>query len=81
MKSDKFEPTISLKMEANTATLRANVNNFNIDEVKILIRLFCKNILGKKMLLGKIEIDNKSDIWKEIVGNSCVPITRMINFD
>ncbi|KAJ8918470.1 hypothetical protein NQ315_008167 [Exocentrus adspersus] len=81
MKSDKFDPTISLKLEANTATLRANVNNYNIEEVKILVRLISKNIVGKKVLLGKIEIDSKSGIWKEIVATPLVPITRMINFE
>lgn len=81
MKSDKFDPTISLKLEANTATLRANVNNYSLEEVKILIRLISKNILGKKVLLGKIEIDSKSSFWKEIVAQPLVPITKMINFE
>lgn len=81
MKSDKFEPTISLKLEANTATLRATVNNDNIEQVKILVRLICKNILGKKIILGKIEIDSNNDLWKEIVRTPSVPITKMINFE
>lgn len=81
MKSDKFDPTISLKLEANTATLRANVNNYNLEQVKILIRLISRNIMGKKVLLGKIEIDSKSNYWKEIVAQPLVPITKMINFD
>jgi len=81
MKSDKFDPTISLKIEPNTATLRATVNNYNIEQVKILIRLISKNLLGKKVLLGKIEIDRNSDIWKEIVGRPSMPLTRMINFE
>ncbi|KAJ8977423.1 hypothetical protein NQ317_009676 [Molorchus minor] len=81
MKSDKFEPTISLKMETNTATLRATVNKYNIEEVKILIRLVSKNIVGKKVLLGKIEIDSKSSIWQEIVATPLVPVTKMINFE
>lgn len=81
MKSDKFEPTISLKIEPNTATLRATVNKYNIEQVKILIRLICKNLFGAKILLGKIEIDSKSDLWGEIVAAPLVPITRMINFE
>ncbi|XP_044267308.1 uncharacterized protein LOC123013061 [Tribolium madens] len=81
MKSDKFEPTISLKLEANTATLRATVNNDNLEQVRILVRLICKNILGKKIVLGKIEIDSNSDLWKEIVRTPSVPITRMINLE
>lgn len=80
-KSDKFDPTISLKLEANTATLRANVNNFMLDQVKILIRLLSKNLLGKKTLLGKIEIDKDNPFWKEIVANPSVPITKMVNFE
>jgi hypothetical protein len=81
MKSDKFDPTISLKLEANTATLRANVNNYNLEQVKILVRLICKNLLGKKVLLGKIEIDRNSDLWKEIVRMPSVPVKRMVNFE
>lgn len=81
MKSDKFDPTLSLKLEANTSTLRATVNNNNLEEVKILIRMISKNILGKKVLLGKIEIDSKSNFWKEIVAQPLVPITKMINFE
>lgn len=81
MKCDKFDPTISLKLEASTANLRATVNNYNIEEVKILIRLISKNIVGKKVLLGKIEIDSKSSIWKEIVATPLVPVTRMMNFE
>ncbi|RZC39994.1 uncharacterized protein BDFB_001876 [Asbolus verrucosus] len=81
MKSDKFDPTISLKLEANTATLRATVNNYNLEQVKILVRLICRNILGKKIVLGKIEIDSNSDLWKEIVKTPSIPITRMINFE
>ncbi|KAJ3654193.1 hypothetical protein Zmor_013398 [Zophobas morio] len=81
MKSDRFDPTISLKLEANTAALRARVNNYNLEQVKILVRLICKNILGKKVVLGKIEIDSNSDLWKEIVRTPSVPITRMINFE
>lgn len=81
MKSDKFEPTISLKLEAPTATLRATVNNYNLEQVKILIRLMSKNMVGKKVLLGKIEIDRNSSLWKEIVSQPLVPITRMINLE
>lgn len=81
MKSDRFEPTIALKLEANNATLRATVNNYNLDQVKILVRLICKNFIGKKVVVGKIEIDRHSELWKEIVGKPSVPITRMVNFE
>lgn len=81
MKSDKFEPTISLKLEANTATLRATVNKYNLEQVKILIRLMSRNIMGKKTLLGKIEIDRNSNFWKEIVASPSVAITKMVNFE
>ncbi|KAG5893682.1 hypothetical protein JTB14_021978 [Gonioctena quinquepunctata] len=81
MKSDKFEPTISLKLEPSTSTLRATVNQYNIDQVKILIRLISKNIVGKKVLLGKIEIDRHSSFWKEIVASPAVPVTKMVSFE
>lgn len=80
MKSDKFDPTLSLKIEDNT-TLRATVNNYNLKNVTILIRLMCKNMLGKKHLLGKIQFNCRSDIWEKMIESPCVPITRIINFE
>lgn len=80
-KSDRFDPTISLKLETNTATLRANVNSFMLNHVKILVRLLNKNVLGKKTLLGKIEIDKDEPFWKEIVAKPGEPVTKMVNFD
>lgn len=81
MKSDRFQPTIGLKLEANTATLRATVNQDKLSEVKILIRLMSRNILGQKCCLGKIEIDSKSSLWREIVKHSSTPLTNWIHFD
>ncbi|CAG9864735.1 unnamed protein product [Phyllotreta striolata] len=81
MKSDKFEPTISLKLEPSTSTLRATVNKRNLNQTKILIRLMARNLVGKKTLLGKIEIDRHSDFWKEIVASPSVNITKMVNFE
>lgn len=80
-KSDRFDPTISLKLETNTATLRANVNSFMLNHVQILVRLLSKNVLGKKTLLGKIEIDKDEPFWKEIVAKPGEPVTKMVNFD
>ncbi|CAH1105845.1 unnamed protein product [Psylliodes chrysocephalus] len=81
MKSDKFEPTISLKLEAPASTLRATVNKYNLGQVKILIRLMSRTIVGKKTMLGKIEIDRHSSFWKEIVASPSVNITKMVNFE
>lgn len=81
MKSDNFEPTISLKLDPSASTLRATVNKYNIEQVKILIRLISKNMLGKKVLLGKVEIDSNSSYWKEIVATPSVAITKMVNFE
>ncbi|CAH1118024.1 unnamed protein product [Phaedon cochleariae] len=81
MKSDKFDPTISLKLESSASTLRANVNKYNIEHVNIMIRLMSKNMVGKKVLLGKVEFDSKSAFWKEIVASPGVAITKMINFE
>ncbi|KAL1514110.1 hypothetical protein ABEB36_003426 [Hypothenemus hampei] len=80
-KSDKFDPTISLKLEANSATLRATINKFMLNYVKIVIRLMAKNLLGKKTLLGRIEIDKNEQFWKEIVASPGVPITKMVYFE
>lgn len=52
-----------------------------LNQVKIVIRLMAKNILGKKTLLGKIEINKNDSFWKEIVGSPGVPITKMVNFE
>lgn len=78
-KSDRFEPTISMKIESKTATLRTTFRNSNTDNVKILIRLMCKNILAKKFLLGKIEINNSNDLWKRIADSPSDPLTEMVN--
>ncbi|XP_060517401.1 uncharacterized protein LOC132696640 [Cylas formicarius] len=80
-KSDMFDPTISLKLEANTATLRARVNSFMLSHVKIVIRLLAKNILGKKTLLGRIEIDKNNPFWKEIIGKPGMAVTKLVNFE
>ncbi|XP_066260150.1 uncharacterized protein [Euwallacea similis] len=80
-KSDRFDPTISLKLEANSATLRATINSFMLNHVKIVVRLMAKNILGKKTLLGIIEIDKNEPFWKEIVAHPGVPVTKMVNFE
>lgn len=79
-KSTRFEPTISMKIEAKTATLQATFRSYNVDNIRVVIRLICKNMLAKKILLGKIEIDGKSDLWKQIVENPSTPVTQMINF-
>ncbi|CAH0556971.1 unnamed protein product [Brassicogethes aeneus] len=79
MKSDKFEPTISLKLDESTSTLRATVTQYNLNYVKILVRLISRNMVGKKEVLGKIEIDKNSEVWKEIVSKPSEKITRMMN--
>nr|CAH7721654.1 unnamed protein product [Callosobruchus chinensis] len=81
MKSDKFDPTISLRLEATSSTLRATVNKYNMHQMKIVVRLMSRNLVGKKMLLGKIEINHKSSFWKEILSSPSTPITKMVNFD
>lgn len=80
-KSDCFEPTISLKLEANSATLRASVNNYMLKQMKIVIRLMAKNIFKKKTLLGMIEVGTQGAFWKEIVSSPGVPVTKMVNFE
>lgn len=57
LKSDKFNPTISLRIEASTATLRVPVHHYNLQKMRILIRLLCKPLIGKKELLSR---DRKS---------------------
>ncbi|CAH2000046.1 unnamed protein product [Acanthoscelides obtectus] len=81
MKSDKFDPTISLRLEASSSTLRATVNKYNMQHMKIMVRLMSRNLVGKKTLLGKIEIDHKSAFWKEVVSSPSTPITKMVNFE
>lgn len=81
MKSDRFDPTISLKIEPKTATLFATVNKQNLDRVKIIIRLMCKNLLGKKHLLGKIELDSRHEFWKEVMKSPSNPVTKMIDME
>lgn len=79
-KSDRFAPTISMKIEPKTATLQAVFRNYNVTNIKIVVRIMCKNMLGKKILLGRIEIDKESDIWKQIMFSPSTPVTQMVNF-
>lgn len=81
LKSDRFEPTISLKIEPKTATLFATVNRQNLDRVKIIIRLMCKNMLGKKHLLGRIELDRDHQLWREVMKSPCNPVTKMVDLE
>lgn len=80
-KSDPFEPTISLKIESQTAVLQTFVRNNDLNDVKIVIKLKCKNLVGKKTLLGEIVVDHKSKIWAQVIKLPCTPITRMINLE
>ncbi|XP_076271439.1 uncharacterized protein LOC143203190 isoform X2 [Rhynchophorus ferrugineus] len=80
-KSDRFDPTISLRLQANTATLRATVNKYMLDQVKIVIRLLAKNFVGKKFVLGTIEIDKDDPFWKRSVAAPGVPETKMVHFN
>lgn len=81
LKSDRFDPTISLKIEPKTATLFATVNRENLDRVKVIIRLLCKNRLGKKHLLGNIELDSHHELWKEVMKSPCNPVTKLVDFE
>ncbi|KAF5273573.1 hypothetical protein FQR65_LT04571 [Abscondita terminalis] len=80
-KSDPFEPTISLKIEPQTAVLQTFVKNNDLLDVKMHIKLKCKNIVGKKTLLGAIVIDRNSKILTQVIKMPCTPITRMISLD
>lgn len=79
-KSDRFEPTISMKIEPKTATLQAVFRNYNVGNIRVVIRILCKNMLAKKILLGKYEVDGNSDIWKQIIASPNTPVTQMVNF-
>lgn len=81
LKSDRFDPTISLKIEPKTATLFTTVNRQNLERVKVIIRLMCKNLLGKKHLLGKIELNSSHEFWKEVIKAPCNPITKTIDME
>ncbi|KAF5306626.1 hypothetical protein FQA39_LY08815 [Lamprigera yunnana] len=80
-KSDPFEPTISLKIEAQTAVLQTFVKNNDLEDVKIHLKLKCKNIVGKKTLLGEAVIDRNSKLWTQVIKTPCTPVTRMISFE
>ncbi|KAL3281298.1 hypothetical protein HHI36_004510 [Cryptolaemus montrouzieri] len=81
IKSDKFDPTISLKLEKSSAKLRVKVDEHSCSQLRILIKLMCTPPLGHKLELGKIEIDKRSDIWKKMMESPMVPITKVINLD
>ncbi|XP_022909960.1 uncharacterized protein [Onthophagus taurus] len=77
-KSDRFDPTISMKIEPTTATLRAIFQYYNLSNVKIVIRFICKNLLAKKIVLGKVELGQESEIFKEAVNTPSVAITKTL---
>lgn len=79
-KSDKFEPTISLKMEQTTSTLQGTVKNSNLHAVRCEVRLMCKNKLGKKLELGKTTIGPKDGHWVQALDSPCTPVTLWHNF-
>lgn len=80
-KSDRFDPTISMKIEPTTATLQARFKDYNTHNIKIVVRIICKNVLGKKILLGKFEINSKSDVWRQIVESPDTAVTQMVDFE
>lgn len=80
-KSGKFEPTISMKIEPKTAILQTFFNSKDVDDVGVLIRLMCRNVLGKKTLLGRIQVNKRSSIWREAVANPSTAVTEMISLE
>ncbi|XP_044751437.1 uncharacterized protein LOC123311488 [Coccinella septempunctata] len=81
MKSDKFDPTISLKLEKKSARLKVKVDEYSCTQLRILIKLMCTPLLGHKLELGRIEIDSRSDIWKDMMKTPMVAITKVINLE
>lgn len=79
-KSDKFEPTISHKMEPTTSTLNSTVRNTNLYAVHCEVKLMCRNKLGKKSELGKVIIGNKDGQWNQAVDLPGTPVTLWHNF-
>ncbi|KAK9870630.1 hypothetical protein WA026_008192 [Henosepilachna vigintioctopunctata] len=79
MKSDKFDPTISLKLEKTSAKLKVKVDEHSCNQLRILIKLMCTPLLGHKLELGKLEIDSKSPIWKEMMQSPMMPVTNVIH--
>lgn len=81
MKSDKFDPTISLKLEKKSAKLKVKVDEQSCTQLKILVKLMCTPLLGHKLELGRIEIDSRSDIWKDMMKSPMIPITKVLNLE
>ncbi|KRT86477.1 C2 domain containing protein [Oryctes borbonicus] len=80
-KSDRFQPTISMKIDPLTATLQVLFRNYNLRNIKIVIRLVSKNMIGKKILIGKIEIDNDSAIFKEAIDSPSNYIIKSLELE
>ncbi|XP_018318903.1 uncharacterized protein LOC108732533 [Agrilus planipennis] len=79
-KSDRFQPTISMKIEPKTAIMHAFIKKNQLNNITITIRLMNKNALAKKTLLGKIELNMKSDLWQKVIQNPSIPVTEMMRF-
>lgn len=79
-RSDKFEPTISYKMEPTTATVLGTVQSSNLYAVYCEVRLMCRNKLGKKSELGKVIIKPKDGHWEQAVDEPSSHVTLWHNF-
>lgn len=49
--------------------------------MKTVIRLVSKGMLGKKIVIGKVEIDNNSDIFREAIDSPSNPITKSLELE
>lgn len=79
-RSDKFEPTISHKLEPTTATMIGTVQNCNLYAVRCEIRLMCKNKVGKKSELGQVVIKQNDGHWEQAFDLPSNPVTLWHNF-
>lgn len=79
-KGDTFAPTISMRIEKDSATMITTINNYNLDKTKVIVKLKCRNAMQQKHLLGTIVIDRDSEIFNNIIANPTMEDTKMIDF-
>lgn len=79
-RSDKFEPTISYKLDTATSTVSGRIQNCNLYATRCEVRLMCKNKVGKKSELGYVVIKDKDGHFEQAYDMPSTPVTLWHNF-
>lgn len=77
-KSKPYDPSISILL--NSPMIIAEFPNYSIKTIKAQISLESKSGVGKKVKLGTIDMDNQTQIWKQMVEHANIEVNTCVNF-